>query len=253
VLRLHGEDRMKHRERLRLAGEIARRAVDRHGDEILTVAVHGSTARAEDEKHSELKIWIATRGALHHTLLTVYHGIPVEIAYVPAADLLKAASRVSASWTVEAGALNVFVTMYDCDGFAERLHRAAQEVTEDRFHEAARQRMVLTYETVGKMRNAWENHDGTTLVAEGRNLAWSVAVLLGLINRECYPGGHSLYEWSKDLRIRPSKYARLLDEAGGFDTVSREHIYMAGLELWRHVDRMAKKHGIDWHTHELEV
>ena len=244
---------MKHRERLRLASEIARRVVDRYGDGIVAVAVHGSTARGEDEKHSDLKLWIATRSGSERERTVVYHGIPIEIAYIPADALLKAAGQVTSSWTVEATALNVFVTVYDCDGFAERLHSASQQVTEEDFQEAVRERMVLTYEIVGRMRNAWENSDGYTLVAEGRNLAWSVAVLLGLINREYYPGGRSLYEWSKDLKIRPRKYARLLDEAGGFDTISREHIYMAGLELWRNIDKMAKRHGIDWHTHDLEV
>jgi kanamycin nucleotidyltransferase len=113
--------------------------------------------------------------------------------------------------------------------------------------------MVRMTETMGKLRNAHEQGDGYGVLAGGRLLATSAAMLLGLLNRQYYPSARGLYELSKAMPIRPDNYYTLLDRAGGFTTHDPGEVHSASLELWEGLQGLARARGVEWETGELEI
>jgi hypothetical protein len=143
--------------------------------------------------------------------------------------------------------------LYDRESFVERLKAAASDLPEAGFVEAIRARMVMTYETASKLRNAWARVDSYAVTANEQMLAWSTAMLLGLINRRYYPSGRGFYQLSKQMERKPKDYDRLLDLAGGFAPAGKDEVYRAALELWDNLQELAGELGIEWREERLKV
>jgi kanamycin nucleotidyltransferase len=243
-----------HEERVEIANEIAAAILREHGEAIVAIAIYGSVAKNEDGEHSDLEMWVATHPDFpRRELLYVYRGIPVEVSYSPADKFLEAAGRVSPEWAIEADAYNSYVVLHDRGNFVERLKAAASDLPEAGFSEAIRTRMVMTYETAGKLKNAWARGDSYGVTAHEQRLAWSTAMLLGLINRRYYPSGRGFYQLSRQMERKPKDYDRLLDLAGGFTPAGREDTYRAALELWDNLQELLGDLGIEWREERLQV
>jgi kanamycin nucleotidyltransferase len=245
-------DGMTHDQRVALANEIAERILAEYGEQIVAIAVYGSTAKGEDGPYSDLDIWVATTSEFpKDDVHLVYRDVTVDLSYVPAERLLQDARRVGPYWPVQAGSLRSYLLLFDRAGLAARLQEAAGDPPDEAFREALVGRMSRMHECAGKLRNAWQRHEREGVLHEARWVAYNAVMALGIINRRYYPGSHDYFELSKELPIKPRDYDRLLDVAGGFVTCEPAQCYRAALELWEALQHMALKQGAQWVTDEL--
>ena len=244
---------MTHEERLQIARELAQKILDKHGENVTAIAIYGSTAKGEDGPYSDLDIWVATRQPIDDTRFFAYRGLPISINWDTEEGRIKSAGHVTSFWPMEADEFRSYVVLFERGDFIKRLHEAATDLKEEDFATSAQVRMARTLESMNKVRQAWERGDSYTLLAQGRVLAWNVAMTLGVLNRRYYPSGRGFYQASKEMPLQPKDYPRLLDLAGGFTTVEPDEIYRAGMELWDNLAQLVTELGISWDFDEMPL
>ena len=241
-------------ERIEIAREITDQIVSRYGPDIIGIVVYGSVAKGEDAEHSDLELWIATTDQLpSREVLCIYQGLSVELFYGLAEGFIADAQHVDPFWPIRADMRRSFLVLYERDDFFERLRQAARMLNEDDFLQAMRVRMLRTYDLVGKLRNAWTQHDHYGVLAIARDIAFSFALLIGLANRCYYPSQRGMYHQSKQMPLQPEYYAELVEVAGGFTNTDPEQVYRAAIELWEQVRSFVERLGIVWERDELII
>jgi kanamycin nucleotidyltransferase len=242
-------------ERLEIAREVARRIVEKYGERIIVVAAYGSVAKGEDTPYSDLDIWVAAREPAEDLRFFVYRGMAVSIHWDTEEGRITTAGRVTRDWPITADEVHSFLVLYEQEGseFLTRLKAAANALSDEEFAEAIRTFMARTRETWGKMQGPWSAGDHYRLLVNGRWLVWSVAMILGLLNKRFYGGGRGFFQLSKEMPKQPHDYPRLLDLAGGFETTEGEVVYRAGEDLWNNLCELVRAEGIEWESDTIPL
>jgi kanamycin nucleotidyltransferase len=244
---------MTHEERIEIAREVASRILEKYGERVFAIAIYGSVAKGEDREHSDLDMWVATDEPVEDVRFFVYKGIPVSVNWDTAEGRIKAASRVTPAWPIDADELRSYLVLFERGDFVSQLREATNNLREEEFKIATRLSMVRLQETMGKLRNAFEAGDHYRLLVNGRWLVWGVAMTLGLLNRRYYPGGRGFYQLSKEMLRQPRDYAHLLDSAGGFETVDPLLVYGSATDLWDNLCELVRERDIEWESDEIPI
>jgi kanamycin nucleotidyltransferase len=149
---------MTHEERLQIAQKLAQEIRQQYRDAL--VAIAGSTAKGEDDEHSDLEMWIVTTDELPvEEKLFFYRGVLVDLYRCPQKEALAEARKVTPYWPVEADALRSYLVLYECGDFLARLKQAVADLNDEDFAAAICKLMLQTCERLGKLKNAWERDD----------------------------------------------------------------------------------------------
>ena len=120
-------------ERLRLAQRIAGRLLDRHGDVIIAIGLHGSMARGPDavDERSDIDLLVVTDAPDAIGERDVFlDGVFISMSVNTVPRLLDRAGTVSWDWAIVSDQyVNTFV-LHDPDGFFDRLREAQEDAVE---------------------------------------------------------------------------------------------------------------------------
>lgn len=183
---------MTHEERLALARDLTARLVDRHGDGVVAVGLHGSAARGGDHDDADLDLAVVTAGpevevpdrCLRH------RGVVVDLGAIPADAYLHEATQVGPTWPLAADQYVNHLALHDPTGFFHRLGHAHAEAMEsapaEAFLAAAGYDLVQVLRWEGKARSAELHSDlpGTMLAV--KEAALLAALVVGLATRTAY-------------------------------------------------------------------
>jgi kanamycin nucleotidyltransferase len=243
---------MNHNDRIKLAREIADQIVGRYDKDIIGIALYGSVAKNEDSEYSDLEFWIATTNKLpSREVLCIYKGQSIELFYGPADNFISDTKTVTPFWPLQADMRRSFIIMHEQEKYFDRIHQAAKDIDGQAYNEAIRERMLRTFELIGKLRNAREINDQYGILALSREITFSFALLIGLVNRSYYKSQRGMYQKSKEMPLKPENYSELLDIAGGFTSTDTEEVYKATISLWDKTRRFITNQGIIWDRDEL--
>jgi len=243
---------MNHNDRIELARIIADQIVSRYGQDIIGIALYGSVAKSEDAEYSDLEFWIATTNKIpSREVLCIYKGQSIELFYGPSEKFIADTKTITPFWPLQADMRRSFIIMHEQENFFDRIHHAAMVLSEKDFNDAIRERMLRTFELIGKLRNAWEIHDQYGILALARDITFSFALIIGLVNRSYYKSQRGMYQKSKEMPLKPDNYAELIDIAGGFNSANTEKVYNAAINLWEQTRRFVEDQGVVWERDEL--
>jgi predicted nucleotidyltransferase len=211
-----------HDERVRLAGELSRRLLDRHGPAaIVAVGVHGPVARGEDGEASDLDLAVVTAGpevAVPDRYLR-HRDTVVDLGAIPADAYLEEASHIGPAWPLAADQYVNHLAIHDPGGFFHKLkhvHEAAvEEAGAEVFAAAAGFDLVqlLSWEATAQAAEL-AGDVATTLVAV-KESAVLAALVVGLHTRTAYRDlAHALHATAATGAAGPGfaeAYRRLLD------------------------------------------
>jgi Polymerase beta, Nucleotidyltransferase len=210
-----------HDERVRLAGELTRRLLDRHGAAIVAVGVHGSVARGDDREESDLDLAVVTAGAeveLPERSLR-HRGTVVDLAAIAADRYLEEAGQIGPAWPLAADQYVNHLAVHDPGGFFHKLrhvHEAAvEEAGAEAFRAAAGYDLVRMLSWDGQARAAELAGDLPTTQVAVMEAAVLAALVVGLQTRTAYRNlAHALHATAVTEVAGPAfaeAYRRLLD------------------------------------------
>jgi Nucleotidyltransferase domain len=211
-----------HDERVRLAGELTGRLLDRHGPAaIVAVGVHGSVARGDDGEESDLDLAVVTAGpevAVPDRSLR-HRGTVVDLGAIPADAYLEEASQIGPAWPLAADQYVNHLAVHDPGGFFHKLkhvHEAAvEEAGPEVFAAAAGFDLVRLLSWEATARAAELAGDVTTTLVAVKEAAVLAALVVGLHTRTAYRNlGHALHATAATEAAGPGfaeAYRRLLD------------------------------------------
>ena len=184
---------MDHDERVRLAGELTQRLLERHGvASIVAVGVHGSVARGDDGEESDLDLAVVTAGPevevpdryLRH------RGTVVDLGAIAADAYLEEAGQIGPAWPLAADQYVNHLAVHDPGDFFHKLkhvHEAAVDQSPPEvFLAAAGFDLVQLLSWEARARGAELAGDLLTTQVAVKEAAVLAALVIGLHTRTAY-------------------------------------------------------------------
>ena len=230
-----------------LARDIAARALEFHGSEVLAIGLYGSTGRGTDGPYSDVEVLcILRQGDADHTYEWSHGPWKAEVNFLGRDLVLRKVAGVAGTWPITHGAFLGVRPLYDPDDFFGQLREIVVGQPEESFNEAMRELIVgELYEWVGKLRNARQTGHTAHLPQLALDMAKKGAFLIGLANRHCYTTGPRVLEESLLLPDRPVGYDRLCHVAMAGDLADAGRVTAACEAFWSGVEQWAVQHGLE--------
>jgi hypothetical protein len=211
-----------HDERVRLAGELAQRLLDRHGPAaIVAVGVHGPVARGDDGEEADLDLAVVTAGPEVEVAdrYLRHRGTVVDVGAIAADAYLEEAGQIGPAWPLAADQYVSQLAVHDPGGFFHKLrhvHEAAvEESPAEVFLAAAGFDLVQLLSWDAKARAAELAGDVATTQVAVKEAAVLAALVVGLQTRTAYRStAHALHATAATDVAGPEfseAYRRLLD------------------------------------------
>ncbi|HLZ23692.1 MAG TPA: kanamycin nucleotidyltransferase C-terminal domain-containing protein [Ktedonobacterales bacterium] len=219
--------------RLAVAQRVFARVHAEHGEHLIAAAVYGSVARAEASAESDVELTIITDETVEYADAYCFEqGILVEYTMVPAARMLAASRRVTPAWGIEADQYRRHLVLWDPTGFFPTLWRAARDIPDGAFAEAAHTAWWHAFEGRGKYHNAARMGDLPRIHYTAWQFAYMTALRIALHERRPYTSGRTI--WT-DVVVRGYGMSGLLAAltAGSVDHISAAiELVWAETQLW---------------------
>ena len=206
---------MDHEGRMELARRVTDYVLRRH-PEVIAVAVHGSTAKAEDREHSDLEMFAITRGKSETRGYGVIHeGIVVEIELISEEDATRGAGTTGMNWPMSADGWIHTVPIHDPENVLPRLAALASNPDPQTLASSAVGVLNSMYEDLCKIRNflAADEESLARVMCHGFALH-GVAPFVAFLNRQHFNGIRNLLTKPREFSILPphfwEDYPRLL-------------------------------------------
>ncbi len=230
---------------MEIAQRLKQKILRKHKGEVIGIAIYGSVAKHEDRRYSDLEMFVVTRRKLKvREYRSVFRGMPVEVSYVPARDLLRRAKKVTPNWSIESDFYRSYLILYEENNCFKRLQKAVTCQNQEDFRTAIKQYLVWLHELIGKIRNAYTYHNDSLFLWLTSFLGWESIMILGLINQRYYDSERFIFETILTFPLLPENYQHLLETVCHFSTIDREEIYQAALKLFSELAKLARRQGI---------
>lgn len=103
----------------------------------------------------------------------IYDRFKIEISTRTKDEIYKKARTVDDMWPIKAGMFIHTLPLYDPNNLFEGIKSLPMEITEKEIKEVMREYMIWEpYETMGKVRNTWQNGNHSYLSVGARDLVW---------------------------------------------------------------------------------
>ena len=109
------------------------------------------------------------------------------------------------------------------------------------------------YETMNKIRGAWQRRDERNLRWWAHEFVYEAACYLALANRVYFVTSGTMWQQVLELPILTEGFADQLTLLAGFEQGSLAAVYRAAEELWANLQALAAQQGIVWATDEWLV
>src|SRR5579872_7131658 len=243
-----GPQPIEREQRLKLAREIAARAVEVREKNILATGLYGSTARGTDGPYSDIEILCVLDTPDEDYDHEWVHGLwKAEINFLSKNILLAKAAEVDERWPLTHGAFCNVLAFHDPQNFFTILRDVVLSQPPERFSEAIRGCIIFElYEMIGKLRNAQYRHNTAYLPAIALHMAANGAYIIGLANCYHYTTASRIHAESLALPHRPNGYDELCHLVMSGDLRDPQHINDLCETFWSGVEQWAVEQGIDF-------
>jgi hypothetical protein len=177
-----------HGELLAVARDITAKLLEKYGDEIVAVGLHGSVARGNVHEGSDIDFSVVTRrkDLVPERELRV-GGVLISFGTGSREGYLEVAKRMTYHWSIAGGEFLDFLALHDPDGFFDELRetwvKAMAAKSEMDFLLMARDNLFEGYEWAWKAdRDLAERSDAETAISLNEGLI-ATALAVGLITR----------------------------------------------------------------------
>ena len=177
-----------HEDLLAVARDITTMLLEKYGDEIVAVGLHGSVARGNVHEGSDIDFSVVTRNkdsVPEHELRV--GNVLVSLGTGSRDEYLEAATRITYHWSIAGGEFLDFLALRDPDGFFDELRetwvKAMAGKSEMDFLLMARDNLFEAYEWAWKAdRDLAERSDAETAISLNEGLI-ATALAIGLMTR----------------------------------------------------------------------
>jgi kanamycin nucleotidyltransferase len=207
------------------ARSVAENALARYGANVLAIGVFGSTARGTDGPYSDLEMMIVVRepvGVRRHEFYM--EGWKTEVEFLAADALLAGLHELDGGWAFSGGQFTDPLSLYDPEGFWDRVRKRAASIPDAVFREALRGAVVGDFlENFAKYRNARLRGDTAFQRLCFCDLACNALDIAGLANQTCYTSWAVAVAQSLTFPTLPDGYAPFMElfESGDLTDSSR--------------------------------
>jgi kanamycin nucleotidyltransferase len=239
-------------EKMNMIRTVTDRLMERYGEDILAVGVYGSTAYQKEGRYSDIEMHVVTKDGVSipgHEF--IYGKFKLELSCREKSKLFERAARVDDGWSIWAGSFVNVLAIHDPEGIFPELKEIPFQASRESLRDMMRTFMIWEpYETMGKIRNNYENGNNNYIPLGAKDLAWQSAKLIGLANRKYYTTRARTYEESLDLESKPDGYRELVEFLIAGDLRDKETLYLHCENLWSGLNAWYEELGIDYRTHE---
>ncbi len=240
---LKGPQPIPRSQRREKALEIAERFRQHYGERVLALGVYGSVARGEDGPYSDIEMHCVLREPGVDECFEWSAGDwKAEVDVISQEILLKKAHQVDVDWPITHGAFTRVWSLYDPDGFFPRLAQTAVSQSESIFKELLQEVIVgEIYELIGKIRNAAEFKEYSSLPTIAVDLASDAACLVGIAQRHIYTSSAYIYRESLSLPDLPTGYEALAELVMQGRLDDPHQIISLANALWEGIEQWAER------------
>jgi len=205
--------------RMEIAQRVKEFLLRRHPD-LMAVWIEGSTAKAEDQEHSDLEMTAVTRGANDtKAYQAIWEGIVVEVGVTSAEDAIRDAARVDWAWPMWADSYAGAAPLYDPEALLPQLARTASNPDPGKIPGAVRHAYISMYEDLCKLRNFAKSGEDRLFRLMSMGFAlYGLARFVALLNRQHFNGIRNLLTKPREFALLPphfwEDYPRLIAADG---------------------------------------
>jgi kanamycin nucleotidyltransferase len=243
-----GPQKSTHEERRAIADAVLSWLKAEHRDELVAVALYGSTALKIDGPFSDVEMWavVEDRAGAKSDLEWVWGPGKLAVQRMTVSQAITAAAEVDARWPVSQARFVLAAALWEAPrqtGFVERLRASAADLPEAARREAIAECVLEMYEALGKLRNvrAGPMGDVTRIVFE---FADPLIRMVALRHRYVFTSSRRLLAEAHRLE-GPEGYRPLLERLASGLFRPPEEVFDLADECWASLAIWVEKLGLD--------
>ncbi|MFD1019278.1 kanamycin nucleotidyltransferase C-terminal domain-containing protein [Thalassobacillus hwangdonensis] len=228
--------RFTNAQRYDAAYAILEKLKDTYGEELLAVAVEGSTAKRLDHAYSDLELQVVLdRKSYHRWHAFFYQGLFTGISYNSLERVREDAATIDYEWPVSGDGFSESEVLYDPGFLYHELRRINKHaVSEADFMALIYEALMDLYEHVYKIFTL-RSDETIALHQEIASIGYWAAITVGLANRHQFPSAKRMVIESTQLADTPQDYGQLIGELYEGDATQ------ATEKLWRAFTKWAEQ------------
>lgn len=193
-------------ERFQIADEIFKELLNKYMDNLISVAIEGSTAKGMDGPESDLELRVVIKGRESSWEAFFYKGMFVGISFSSLEKMKSKAKSIDYEWSVKSDSLFTCKVLYDPINLYKELRETAKEVEEQAdFNILIKDAITDMYEHVYKV-FALMDTDTILAAQESRQVAYWAVMSVGLKNKHKYLSSRTMYKESFELDSLPEEF-----------------------------------------------
>ncbi|MFT4412863.1 kanamycin nucleotidyltransferase C-terminal domain-containing protein [Fredinandcohnia humi] len=226
-----------------------------YGENIIAIGVYGSIGKKNEGAYSDIEMHVVTQnGFVLPDNEFIYLPFKVELDCNEKSVLIQKAKTVNEMWPIKAGSFIHIESLYDPTDFFSFLQTLPMQPTDEEFKAAIKKFMIWgPFESMGKIRNNWENGNHSYLPLGTIDFAWEIASLIGLANKQYFTTRAKTFEESLHMKVKPSGYEELVWHILEGKLEDKEKLYQICETLWTGLNNWCKELGIEYINQSLDV
>lgn len=180
--------------------------LNKYKDNLISVAIEGSTAKGLDGPVSDLELRVVTKGRESTWDAFFYKGMFVGISFSTLEKIRSKAKSIDYEWSVKSDSFFTCKVLYDPTNLYEEIRQTAQKAEEQAdFDILIKDAITDMYEHVYKV---FALMDTDTILAahESRQVAYWAVMSVGLKNKYKYLSSRTMYNESFELDSLPAEF-----------------------------------------------
>jgi kanamycin nucleotidyltransferase len=240
-----GPQSLSHTQRLNIAHEIAERVKQHFHPQVIAIGLYGSLARGEDGPYSDIELFGVLRTDQYEQRYEwCTSAWKAEVDLYGKQALRERAAHVDGRWPLTHSAFQSVLPLDDPEHVFAEIRTIVEASPEPLFREAIENLLVDdVFECIGKIRNAQAFGMPTALPSLILKLVQTVAMVVGLANRQCYTTGTRVISEALALPDLPDGFGELGQIMLTGDFRDGQHIGKACERLWQGLNIWATDHG----------
>ncbi|MCG7409653.1 KNTase domain-containing protein [Paenibacillus sp. ACRRX] len=240
-------------EKLAMIEVLKNRLLAKHKHAIMAIGVYGSIGQGTDGHYSDIEMHVITQNSIRlDSYEFIYDKFKIEISTATLDEAYIKAKQVDDMWPIKAGVFIHVLSLYDPHHIFEELKLLPLQVPEVELREVMKQFMIWeSYETMGKIRNNWENGNVGYLAIGAKDLSWQTAKLIGLANKQYFRTRAKTFQDSLAMKDKPAGYEELVMCVLEGNEADKEKVYVLCERLWSGLNEWFERLGIKYKSDEL--
>lgn len=199
-------NKFKTEERIEIAKEILEELAIKYKDNLISVAIEGSTAKGMDVPESDLELRVVINEKESDWKAFFYKGMFIGISFSTKERMKAKVENIDYEWPVKSDSLFTCKVLFDPTNLYVELRETAKEVEmQSDFNVLIKDAIADMYEHVYKV-FALNDKDTILAAQEARQVAYWAILTVGLKNKHKYLSSRTMYDESFNLNSLPEGF-----------------------------------------------